>query len=105
LQEDVERRTVAISISATKLTARTLANAITAVCKKINEEYKEGQTPHGKQSVKKLMNHGVATNSLPLDGNTKLFDSIAEKYNVDYAFHKTEPGKYFYSSKQAKQTQ
>ena len=103
MQEDVERRTVAISITATKLTARTLANAVTAIGKKICEEYKEGQTPHGKQSVKKLMNHGVATNSLPLDGNTKLFDSIAEKYNVDYAFHKTAPNQYllFFKASQA----
>jgi len=103
LQEDIERRTIAIAVDATKLTGRILAKALAAVAHKIHDECQKGQTPHGKQSVKKLMNHGVATNSLPLDGDTKLFDRIARKHNVDYAFHKTEPGKYllFFKSGQA----
>ena len=103
MQEDVENKTIAISISAVKLTGRTLAKALSIIARKIQQEYKEGQTPHGRQSVKKLMNHGVATNSLPLDGDTKLFDHIARKYNVDYAFHKTGPGKYllFFKAGQA----
>ena len=103
MQEDIERRTVAISISAAKLTGRVLAKALSAIARKIQQECKESQTPHGKQSVKKLMNHGTATNSIPLDGDTKLFDQIARKYNVDYAFHKTGPGKYllFFKAGQA----
>jgi hypothetical protein len=103
MQEDVERRTVAISVSAAKLTGRTLAKAVKMICDKMQEEHRAGQTPHGKQSLKKLMNHGVATNSLPLDGDTKLFDRIARKYNVDYAFHKVGKGKYllFFKAGQA----
>ena len=103
MQEDIERRTAAISVSAARLTGRVLAKALTAAAHKIRQEYKENQTPQGRQSVKKLMNHGAATNSLPLDGDTKLFDQVARKYNVDYAFHKTGPGKYllFFKAGQA----
>lgn len=94
MQEDIERRTVALSVNTTKLTGRALATAFTAALRKIHEEQQSSRVPQGKQSVKKLMNHGVSTNSLELSGETKLFDRVARKYNVDYAFHKIEPGKY-----------
>jgi hypothetical protein len=93
----VERESLAITVNATKLTSRVLAKALMLAVEKAKDKYAESQTPQGKQSVKKLMNHGVATDSIPLDGGkaeTKLFDRMARKYNVDYAFHKVEPGKY-----------
>ena len=103
LQEDIENRTIALSVKASKLTAQVLAKALAAAVHKIQQAQREGQTPHGRQSVKKLMNHGAATNSLPLDGDTKPFDRIARKYNIDYAFHKTEPEKHllFFKAGQA----
>lgn len=106
MQEQVERESLAVVVNATKLTGRTLAKALMFVTEKAKESYEAGQIPHGKQSVKKLMNHGVATNSISLDGGkkeTELFDRMARKYNVDYAFHKADPGKYllFFKSGQA----
>lgn len=103
MHEDIERRTVAVSITATKLTAKVLALACMAVLRKIQKEHRKAQTPHGRQTVKKLMNHGAATSTIPLDGETRLFDRVARKYNVDYAFHQTEPGKYllFFKAGQA----
>ena len=103
MQEDIELRTVALSVNATKLTGRVLAKALMAAIDKIQKETRKGQIPHGRQSVKKLMSQEVATNSLPLDGDTKLFDHIARKYHVDYAFHQIEPRKYllFFKSGQA----
>lgn len=94
MQEDIERRAVALTVSASKLTGRVLAKVLMAALHKIQKEHAKSQTPQGKQSVKKLMNHGVATNALPLDGDTRLFDRVARKWNVDYAFHKTGPKKY-----------
>ncbi|WP_312279403.1 PcfB family protein [Oscillibacter sp.] len=103
MQEDIERRTVALSVNATKLTGRALAKILGAAVRKIQKDYQKGQTPQGKQSVKKLMNHGASTKSLDLSGDTKLFDRVARKYNVDYAFHKTGPNKYllFFKAGQA----
>jgi len=103
LQEDIERRTVAVSITATKLTAKVLAKACMAVLRKIQKEHRKAQIPQGRQTVKKLMNHGAATSAIPLDGDTRLFDRVARKWNVDYAFHKTGPNKYllFFKAGQA----
>ncbi|MBE6828729.1 MAG: PcfB family protein [Ruminococcaceae bacterium] len=103
MQEDIDRRTVALSVKAARLSGKVLAKALAAGLRKIQQERRAGLAPQGKQSVKKLMNHGVTTNSLPLDGDTRLFDRMARKYNVDYAFHKTEPGKYliFFKAGQA----
>ena len=90
-------------MKASKLTARSLAYALRAVGRKIAKKYRASKTPHGKQSVKKLMAHGVATNSIELSGDTKTFDRVARKWNVDYAFYKAGPDKYllFFKSGQA----
>jgi len=103
LQEDIERRTFAVSVTASKLTAKTLAKALEAAMRKIRHHRQNAQAPQGRQSVKKLMNHSVSTNTIPLDGNTRLFDRMARKYNVDYAFHKVGPNKYllFFKAGQA----
>ena len=49
------------------------------------------------------MAHGVATNSIELSGDTKTFDRVARKWNVDYAFYKAGPDKYllFFKAGQA----
>jgi len=103
LQEDIEQRTIALSIKTAKLSGKVLAKALSAALQKIQEKHQKGLTPQGKQSVKKLMGHGVSVNSLPLDGETRLWDSVARKYNVDYAFHKTGQDKYllFFKAGQA----
>ena len=54
------------------------------VGRKIRKAYRERQVPHGKQSVRKLMAHGTATNSIELSGDAKSFDRVARKWNVDY---------------------
>jgi hypothetical protein len=103
IDEDVSRRTIALSIRTGKLTARALAYALQAAGRKIQKERRAHQTPHGRQSVKKLMAHGAATNSIELTGAPKDFDRVARKWNVDYAFYKTGPDKYllFFKSGQA----
>lgn len=73
------------------------------VGRKICKAYRGRQVPHGKQSVRKLMAHGTATNSIELSGDAKSFDRVARKWNVDYAFYKTGPDKYllFFKAGQA----
>lgn len=68
--------------------------ALAAAGRKIQKAHRESQTPHGRQSVKKLMAHGAATNSIELTGGTQEFDRIARKWSVDYSFHQTGPDKY-----------
>ena len=90
-------------MKASKLTARGLAYVLRVIGRKIAKHHRAKQTPHGKQSVKKLMAHGASASSIELSGDTKLFDRVARKWNVDYAFYQTEPDKYllFFKGKQA----
>lgn len=80
-----------------------LAHAVQAVARKIGKEVRAHQTPHGRQSVKQLMAHGAATNSIEIAGAPRDFDRVARKWNVDYAFYKTGPEKYllFFKAGQA----
>ena len=90
-------------MKASKLTARSLAYVVAAVGRKIAKGHRTRQTPHGRQTVKQLMRHGVSTNSLELSGDTRDFDRMARKWNVDYAFYKTGQDKYllFFKAGQA----
>lgn len=99
VDEDISRRSIAIMVKTAKLSARALAYVLASVGKKLSKH----ELPHGKMSVKKLMSHGTAASSIELSGDTALFDRVARKWNVDYAFYKTEPGKYllFFKSNQA----
>ena len=74
-----------------------------AVGRKIRKAYREHQTPHGRQSVKKLMNHYGTKSAMTLVGAPRDFDRIAKEFHVDYAFHKTSPGHYllFFKADQA----
>ena len=103
VDEDISRRTIAVSVKASKLTARGLAYVVRGVGRKIAKHHRAKQMPHGKQSVKKLMAHGASASSIELSGDTKLFDRVARKWNVDYAFYKTGPDKYllFFKAGQA----
>ena len=94
MQEQVEREAVAVALKTSKPTARTLAKALAAVVRTIRKEYRKARTPRGKQSVKKLMNHNAPTSTIPIEGDKGLFDKVARKWRVDYAFHKTGPDKY-----------
>ncbi len=40
------------------------------------------------------MGHNAPTSTIPIEGDKGLFDKVARKWNVDYAFHKTDKGKY-----------
>jgi hypothetical protein len=93
-QEQIERESVAISLKASKLTAQVLAAALKKVGQIIKNKYEQSKTPHGCQSVKKLMNHNVPTNTIPIEGDKGLFEKVARKWNGDYAFHKTGHNKY-----------
>ena len=79
-----------------------LAQALQAAGRKIAKTRRENQTPHGRQTVRQLMAHGAATNSIEIEA-PRQFDRVARRFNVDYAFYKTGPDKYllFFKSGQA----
>lgn len=98
----MSRRTIAVYAKAGKLTLRGLAHILRAAGRQIRKAHRSHQTPHGKQTVRQLMGHGEATSSIPVEAPA-LFDQVARRWKVDYAFYQQEPGKYllFFKSKQA----
>ncbi|MCD8180822.1 MAG: PcfB family protein [Firmicutes bacterium] len=93
MQEEVENRTVTLSINTAKMTGRVLKQAISKyLAYRKNKSKTKSQTnvkPTGKQSVKELIgqNQGV-TNVEIEDKDIKEFERIARKYGVDYAIKK-----------------
>ena len=92
MQEEVNQKTMALSIRASKLTGKVLAAAFSKVVRAAKAHHRKALTPKGRQSVAKLMNHYGAKNSMPYVGAPKDFDRIAKEFHVDYAFHKVSPG-------------
>lgn len=92
--EDVSRRSIAVTVKASKLTARVLALALQAAGRKIQQAQQAHQTPQGKQSIEKLLGNCPNAKCMDLSGETRLFDRVARKWNVDYAFFQTGPDKY-----------
>lgn len=97
----MSRRTIAVYAKAGKLTLRGLAHILRAAGRKIQKVHHNHQTPRSRQTVRQLMAHGEATNSIPVEAPA-LFDQVARKWKVDYAFYEQEPGKYllFFKSRQ-----
>lgn len=82
MHEEVNQKTVALSIKATKITGRLLAKAMQAFLKKAREP----TITHGKQSVRSLTKQGASLTNIPIDGdNIGSFTRTARKYNVDFA--------------------
>lgn len=102
MQEDVTRRTVAITVKASKLTGRVLAAAFRKVLEQMEKERRAALHPKGRQTVKQLVGQGPS-NTIPLKGSARLFERCARKNGVDYAFHKVGPRDYvlFFKAGQA----
>ena len=110
MQEEVNEKTISLCIKGGKITAQILKAALIKLLaemdkKKKQQEKGKGQCKRtGKQSIKSLQRSGAQiTNIVVTDNNIKSFDRVARKWNVDYAFYQTEPGKYllFFKSGQA----
>ena len=92
MQEEVESRTVALTISTAKLTGRLFRAAVAKYLDyRKNKQREEPAIPHGKQTVRQLIgqNQGVSTIESN-DPHIKNFERIARKYGVDYAIKKVK---------------
>ena len=90
MQEEVESRTVALTISTAKLTGRLFRAAVAKYLDyRKTKQREEPAIPHGKQTVRQLIgqNQGVSTIESN-DPHIKNFERIARKYGVDYAIKK-----------------
>ena len=89
MQEEVENKSVAISIKATKLTANVLKAALLKALAEMEKKQKNPKVYKGKQSVKHLVRQGAGVSNIEItDGNIKSFEKVARKYGVDFALKK-----------------
>lgn len=99
MQEDIENRTVTLMVNSSKFTGRTMLAAISKFLAhmKNRSPHAKDVTPHGKQTVKQLIQKDQGVTSVELnDPHIRDFERVARKYGVDYAIKrvKGEPNKY-----------
>ena len=94
MQEEVEQRTVALTVNTFKLTGRVLKAAISKYLDYRKEKARDGPVkPCGKQSVKQLVGQNQGVSNIEItDSNIKDFERIARKYGVDFALKKDTSG-------------
>ena len=107
MQEELEQKSVAISIKAGKLTANLLKKALEKALAEMTKSQKNPKIYKGKQSVKHLVRQGAGVSNIEVtDGNIKSFEQVARKYGVDFALKKdttSQPPRYlvFFKSRDA----
>ena len=96
MQEEVDRKIIALSMKTGKLTAQVLQAALK---KYLQHRTKSKNTLyHGQQSLKQLKKHGVALSNIEItEANIGAFKPCAKKYGVDFTLRKdktTQPPHY-----------
>ena len=81
LQEDLEQRTVSVSIQAAKLSGRVLRAAIAAVLQKMEQERTMPKV--GRNSMKRLTYKDPGANTIEVSGESALLNGMPE--NIRYA--------------------
>ena len=95
LQEDLEQRTVSVSIQAAKLSGRVLRAAIAAVLQKMEQERTMPKV--GRNSMKRLTYKDPGANTIEVSGRIRSFERYARKHQVRYHIEKelgTDPPKW-----------
>jgi hypothetical protein len=101
MQEEIEQRTVSVSVRAASLTGRGLKAALAALLRRMKQE-KAKQKPQalpksGKVSMARLAGNDGGADSIEVTGRIRSFERIARKYGIRYHIKKdagTEPPKW-----------
>jgi len=97
LQEEVTQKTIALVVSATKMTSRMLAQAMQIYLQSRNN--KSYEIPKGKQSLADLEKQNAALSNIEITNkNIGSFNRTAKKYEIDFALKKDrtkEPPLYY----------
>ncbi len=89
MQEEVDQKTIVLAVNTTKMTGRVLAKAIQLYLQHHKDKSKSPKIHHGKQTIKQLMKQNAALSNIEItDKNIRSFESVAKKYNIDYALKK-----------------
>lgn len=87
MQEEVNQKTIALAVQASKMTGRVLAKAIQMYLQ--HSKNKGTKIYKGKQTIKQLMKQNTQLSNIEVtDKNIRSFESVAKKYGIDYALKK-----------------
>ena len=95
MQEEIEQKSVAITVKAGKLTGRVLKSAIAAALRKI--EQSRNTPKSGRNSMKRLTYKDPGANTIEVSGRIRSFERYARKHQVRYHIEKelgTDPPKW-----------
>lgn len=89
MEEQVNEKTIALSIKAAKLTAQLLQKAVRKFLD--TQKHKTTKEYKGKQTLKQLMKQNTGVSNMEItDSNIKTFEPIAKKYGLDYSLQKVK---------------
>ena len=91
MQEEVNDKTIALSVKTTKLTGTVLKVAMQKFLSEMAKQKQKSkvQPKQGKQTMKQLMKKNTQiTNIEVTDGNIKSFERVARKYGIDFSLKK-----------------
>ncbi|HCM91505.1 MAG TPA: PcfB family protein [Lachnospiraceae bacterium] len=98
MQEEIEKKTINLAITTTRMSVRMLINGLKTYISYRNHKKMHDPFKHGKQTVRQLIKQGQGATSMEISNESlKTFESIAKRYGVDYAVTKdksVEPPKY-----------
>lgn len=86
MQEELEQRTVSVTVQAAKLSGRVLKAAIAATLRKMEQER---NTPKvGRNTMKRLAGRDGGMNTIEVSGRIRSFERYARKHQVRYHIEK-----------------
>lgn len=86
MQEELEQRTVSVTVQAAKLSGRVLKAAIAAALRKMAQER---NTPKvGRNTMKRLAGRDGGMNTIEVSGRIRSFERYARKHQVRYHIEK-----------------
>lgn len=89
MQDEVNEKSIMLSIQTTKLTARILQKAIKLLLSQIKKQMDKQSILHGKQTLKQLMRQNAGVSNIEItEDNIKAFEGTAKKYGIDFALKK-----------------
>ena len=86
MQEEIDQRTVSITVQAAKLSGRVLKAAMTAAYQKMQQQRHSPKV--GRNSLKKLAGHDGGLNTIEVSGRLRSFERYAQKYQIRYHIEK-----------------
>lgn len=87
IQEEVTQKTIALVVSATKMTSRVLAQAMQIYLQ--SQKDRQHEIPKGKQSLADLEKQNTALSNIEITNkNIGSFNRTAKKYEIDFALKK-----------------